>query len=151
MSCTSIDLKTALEVTDVTGGWYDTGIVSSGNAKGETKMVPSITFRLRNKGTVPVNDVQLMVSFWRDGTDGEWDSALVRGIGNTDLQPGASTDPIVVRSTAGFTLEGSRADFFSHALFKDVSAKIFGQRSGTLTPLGVFQLDRKILTHELPK
>ena len=43
----------ALEVTDVSTGWYDAGVVD-----GKNKLVPSLTFRLRNKGaTAHVRDV----------------------------------------------------------------------------------------------
>ena len=43
-ACTQeVDLKQALQVTDVTTGWFDAGIVD-----GKNKLVPSITFRLRN-------------------------------------------------------------------------------------------------------
>jgi hypothetical protein len=75
-ACTSIDLSQALDVADVLGGYYDDGIKA-----GNTHIVPSITFRLHNKGTEAIAGVQLTVAFWPDGADGELDSRLVRGIG----------------------------------------------------------------------
>ena len=41
-SCsTQLDLKQALQVTDVITGWYDFGVVD-----GKNKLVPSVTFKL---------------------------------------------------------------------------------------------------------
>jgi hypothetical protein len=144
VACRNIDLKNTLDITDMQSGYYD-----AGNVNGKIRFEPSVTFRLHNKGGESVNTVQLMVSFWRVGTDGEWDSVQVRGIGSTALPPGASTDPIVVRGTAAFTLEGPRAEFFTNSLFVDVVAKIFALRGGDIVPMGEFKLDRATFAHQL--
>ena len=135
------DLAATLDVTDVKTGWYDAGV-----ADGKARMVPSITFRLHNKGKEAVNTVQLMVSFWRVGTDGAWDEVLTTGIGHAALDPGASTDPIIVRPKVAYTLEGARADLFTHHLFLDTTAKVFVQRSGAIVPMGQYPLERKIIS-----
>jgi hypothetical protein len=140
-----IDLATALSVTDTFSGWYDYGVVD-----GLNKLVPSITFRLRNVGAVSVNEVQLTVSFWKDGDDGEWDSKEVTGIGAEPVEPGASSDPVLVRSEAGYTLEQARSELFTHSQFRDVTAKVFAKRDGKIVPLGEFKLERRILPHTLP-
>jgi hypothetical protein len=137
-----VDLAKTLEVTSVFTGWYDQGVVG-----GKNKLVPSITFQLHNKGTAVVSRVQLLVSFWKTSDDGEWDSALVTGIGSTSLAPGMSTDPLVVRATIGYTFEQPRAEIFSHSQFQDVTAKIFAKRSDKFVPLGEFKLDRRLLAH----
>jgi hypothetical protein len=143
-SCGHVDLKATLDVTDMQTGYYD-----AGNIEGKVHLVPSLTFRLHNKSGQSVNAVQLTISFWRTGDDGEYDSIEVRGIGSTDLAAGASTDPIVARANHGYNLEGARADFFSHSLFRDVTAKVFALRGGDIVPMGEFKLDRRIITHEL--
>ena len=61
-----VDLEKALSVTDVTSGWYDFGLVG-----GLNKMVPQVSFRLKNVAEKPITQVQLIVSFWQDGADGE--------------------------------------------------------------------------------
>ncbi len=139
-----IDLKASLAVTDVFSGWYDFGIVQDQL----NKLVPSISFRLKNVGSDPINEVQLTVSFWRDGDDGEWDSKEVTGIGRESVAPGAMSEPILVRSDIGYTLEQPRAEMFTHSQFKNVRAKIFAKRSGQIVPIGEFQLDQRIIPHE---
>jgi hypothetical protein len=143
-SCANVDLKTTLEVTDMHSGYYD-----GGNVDGKIRFQPSVTFRLHNKSGQSINTVQLMVSFWRAGTDGEWDSATVRGIGSESLAAGATTEPIVVRGHAAFTLEGPRAEFFTNSYFQDVTAKVFALRSGDIVPMGEFKLDRQTFAHDL--
>jgi hypothetical protein len=136
------DLSKALEVTDVLTGYYDGGI-----RDGKTVLPPSIGFRLHNRDTRAIGPVQVTVSFWKDGDDGEWDSLLVQGITADGLAPGATTPPLLARSPHGYTLEGARADFFTHSLFKDVTAKMFASRSGAITKIGEFKLERRILPH----
>jgi hypothetical protein len=139
----SVDLAAALDVTDVFTGWYDDGI----NRTGWTHLVPSVTFKLRNKGGVAFNGVQLTVAFWRDGDDGEWDSVVTRGIGSDDLAAGASTEAITARAPIGYNLEGARADFFSNGGYKDVTVKFFAKRSGKIAKIGEARLDRRVIPH----
>jgi hypothetical protein len=138
----SVDLAKTLTVTDVFSGWYDFGVTD-----GLNKLVPSITFSLRNQGTEAISQVQLLVGFWQDGADGDWESKEITGVGSSSLQPGASTDPILVRSNVGYTLEQPRAELFSHRSFKDVTAKVFAKRDGRIVPLGEFKMERRIIPH----
>lgn len=137
----SIDLQKSLEVTDVFSGYYDGGIVDGKL----NKLVPSVSFRLKNVGPEPVTYVQLMVSFWVVGDDGEWTSKDVPGIGAEELVTGASGEPILVRAEKGYTIEQPRAELFTHHLFKDVVVKLFGRRDGKIVPLGEFPIERRII------
>jgi hypothetical protein len=143
-SCSHVDLKASLEVTDMQTGYYD-----AGNVDGKVHLVPSLAFKLHNKSGESLGTVQLMVSYWRQGDDGEFDSIEVRGIGSDALGAGASTDPIVARANHGFNLEGARSDFFTHSLFRDTSAKVFALRGGDIVPMGEFKIDHQILTHQV--
>jgi hypothetical protein len=138
--CRQVDLATALNVTDVFTGWYHMGVVD-----GLNKLVPSFTFRLENVGDRSVNRVQLLVSFWQNGADGEIDSKQVTGIGPEDLPPSGSTDPLLVRSDFGYTLEQSEQELFQHTYFRDFTAKLFARSGGRLVPLGEFPIERRII------
>ena len=81
-----VDLKTSLQVTDVSTGWFDAGVVGEKN-----KLVPSVTFRLKNTGTRPLDYVKLNVLFMIQPQKDEWDAMLIDGIGSTSLAPAAST------------------------------------------------------------
>jgi hypothetical protein len=137
-----IDLATALSVSEVFSGYYDFGIV-----KGENKLVPSISFKLKNVSAAPVTQVQVIVSFWPKGADGEKDSKEVTGIGGTAVAAGSSSDPILVRSAIGYTLDQPRSELFTHSGFKDFTAKVFVKREGKIVPLGEFTIEHRIIPH----
>jgi hypothetical protein len=89
--------------------------------------------------------VQLTVSFWQAGADGESDSREVPGIGQEEVPPGEVSNPILVRSEIGYTIDQPRAELFTHSGFVDFTAKIFAKRSGTIVPIGEFVLERRII------
>jgi hypothetical protein len=141
-----VELAKALAVTDVLTGYYDVGVVD-----GLNKLVPSITFRLRNTSADPISGVQLTVAYWEVGADGENESLLVRGIGGTALEPGASTEPITVRATKGYTTEGARADIFTHSMYRGFIAKVFAKQGGRIVPLGEFKTDPRLIPAAPPE
>jgi len=134
-----------LEVTEITSGYYDFGVVADGPDKGMNKLVPSISFRLKNNGAVPVDHVAMTVSFWQDGADGELESKEVSGIGANRLEPGALSDVVLVRSGTGYTTADARANIFTNSYFKDFTAKVFAKRSGRIVPIGEFPIDRQLI------
>ncbi len=136
------DLGTALSVTDVLSGWYDNGIKN-----GQNHLLPSITFRLKNASARAIGGVQLTVSYWIEGADGESDSRLITGIGGTPIQPGQSTEPLTVRATVGYTLDQPRAELFTHSGFKDWTVRMFARRAGNIYALGEFKVERRIIPH----
>ena len=54
------DVSTAIQVLEVSSGWYDAGIVN-----GQNKLVPSVTFKLKNISDKPVTTLQANVLFHR--------------------------------------------------------------------------------------
>lgn len=138
-----VDLKQDLQVVDVSTGWFDTGIVG-----GKNKLVPSITFALKNVSDHPVTSVQLNLAFWRPGEDGEFDDAFLAGaIDRKGLAPGAQTPTMTLRGKVGYTSEAPRAEMLAHRMFVDASARIFVKGgSAQWTLLGEFPVERRLLT-----
>jgi hypothetical protein len=142
-ACTpNVDLTKALTLTDVLSGYYDEGVKN-----GTARLPPSITFRLHNVSDKTIGPVQVTVAFWQDGTDGEWNSVVIRGIGSDGLKPGASTEPLVARNPNAYTPEGGRQDLFTNSIYKDVTAKVFASQAGNIMKLGEYKIDRTILPH----
>jgi hypothetical protein len=142
-ACGGVDLR-KLEVVEVFSGWYDNGVKD-----GQTHVIPSISFRLRNGGSEPVTDLRMIVGFWFvDGR--EIDSAEVQVLEEQPLAPGATSEPILVRVSTGYTLPQPPAEIFMHSLFVDGMARLFAKRSGTIVPLGEYRLDRQILPNTGP-
>lgn len=142
--CNQVDLETSLELAEVTSGYHDAGL----NDLGANKLVPSLSFRLRNVSANPVSSIDLIVYFWGVENDSprELDEIIVTGIGSDGLASQASTEPIVVRSKQGFALEQqARSELFNHRLFRDVTAKVFLKRGGRIVPVGEYTIERRLL------
>ena len=131
-----------LELRDISSGYFDEGVIN-----GENKIVPSISFKLHNKGGEPVSTVQLNTIFHADGADGPMDEVLTRAIGSDELPSQQTTNSMTVRSKIGYTSQQARADMLKNSLFRDVRARVFGKSgSGQWTLLGEAVIDRRILT-----
>lgn len=140
-ACGSTGNVADLEFQGVSSGYFDLGVVN-----GENKIVPSITFKLRNKGAEPVSAVQINVHFKADGADGNMDEMLTR-VDADAIAPQQSTGPITVRAKVGYTSAQARAAMLRNSLFRDVTVRVFGKSgSGQWTQIGEFVVDRKILT-----
>lgn len=133
-----VDLKTAVEVTDVTAGWFDAGVVN-----GQNKLVPSVTFRLRKKADVELSSVSLNLLFKRQGEDAPYDEVFLQ-------RAAPDGEPITVRAETGYTADPpqSRADMLQHSAFRDVSVQIFAkQSSAQWVELGTVTVPRRVLTN----
>lgn len=143
-ACSSVDLSSTLEVTEVTSGYYDAGVTDLG----ASKLVPSISLRLKNLSTDSISSVNMAVFFWGEEYDEpkELDEVLITAIGRDGIAPGATSEPILVRSRQGFTLEEQpRSELFNHRKFRDVTAKVFLRHTGAIVPFGEFTIERRVL------
>ena len=123
-SCSSrVDLKQALQVGNVSTGWYDAGVV-----EGKNKLVPSVTFTLAKPADVDLSAASLNVVFRKDNGE-EHDDVFVQRV---EFQ-GNQTAPITVRATAGYTADPpqSRAEMLKHSQFQDMDAEIFARQSSS--------------------
>ena len=59
--CNRVKPVEVLEPVDVTTGWYDAGILEDG----KNKLVPSVSLKLRNKSSEPIDGVQINAIFRR--------------------------------------------------------------------------------------
>ncbi len=143
--CAQVNLRTAVEVTDVSSGYFDAGLTDAGL----NRLVPSLTFTIKNVSSDPIASIDVVVFFWATDGEGkaekELDELIVKAVGGTALAPAAATEPVVVRSSVGYTLQGARAELFSHGAFRDVTAKLFAKRGGRIVPIGEFPIERRLL------
>jgi hypothetical protein len=136
-----VDVKQALQITEVTTGWFDAGIVD-----GKNKLVPSIAFRLKNAAEQQVGSIQLNIIFvvppdWEDDT-------YLRGIGSSGLPPGQASDRFVVRAKHGYTGEQPRAEMLQNSRFQDARVRIHVKHaSNQWVQLAEFAVERQLLTN----
>lgn len=140
-ACSSnVDLKQALQVTDVSTGWYDVGVVD-----GKNKLVPSVTFKLKKSPDVRLSSAALNVVFRKD-TGEEHDDVFVQRV---EFGDNSESAPIRVRSEAGYTGDPpqSRVDMLKNSQFRDMDAEIFvRQSSSQWIPLHKVRVVRQLLT-----
>jgi hypothetical protein len=137
----AVDLRTAIELTDFSGGWYDAGIEN-----GKNKLVPTVTFRVRTKTDHNLRALALNVMFKQEGEETNLDEVYLQRV---ELGETGETPPIVVRARYGYTGEApqTRAQILEHSQFQDVQAVIFGkQSSANWIELGRYDIPRQLLT-----
>lgn len=142
----SVDLQQALEVTDVTTGWYDAGIVQDPEGP-KNKLVPTISFRLKNTAEKRISSVQINAIFRRVGEEEEWGSAWVRGIGSEGLAPGETSEPLVLRAQLGYLGLQPRHQMLENKEFVDARVEVFGKHGPAQWVKILDQpIDRQLLT-----
>jgi hypothetical protein len=138
-----IDPTTVLEPVDVVTGWYDAGIIEGG----KNKLVPSVSLKFRNKSAEPVRSVQVNAVFRRVGEAEMWGEHFGWAVQREPLAPGATTVPIVLRSSLGYTGEQPRAQMLQNKEFVDAKVDIFlKQGSRVWAKLAEFPISRQLLT-----
>jgi hypothetical protein len=137
----SIDLQKTLKVTDVSSGWYDTGIV-----EGKHKLVPSITFKLDNQASAPLVSLQVNSVFRRVGETDEWGNAYKGVAGSDGLAAGATTNALTLQSPLGYTGTEAPSLMLQNHLFVDAQVTIFAKYgSSQWTKIGDFPIKRALL------
>ena len=163
----ALDMSATLDVIDVTTGWLDVGL----DDLGRSKLVPTISFRLRNISGTHVRTLQLNGVFRRcevaqagqppvsevspadpaagtcAGEIQEWGNAYVRAVGREGLDPGALAGPFTMESGLGYTGEQPRVEMLQHRDFVDVKVELFiKHRADPWLRLGEHPIDRQLLT-----
>lgn len=116
------DLRQAVVLDGITTGWFDAGIVD-----GKNKLVPSVSFRLKNTGSTALGTVAFNFIFRRVGDPEEWTTVLVRDGGASHLAAGQSTPAIVVRAPQGYTGIQPRQQILENRLFIDAKVEVFAK------------------------
>ena len=83
----TINLAKGLQVLDVSTGWFDAGIVN-----GQNKLVPSISFKLKNLSDQKLGSLQVNAVFRRAGETDEFGTGFLTAAGSEGLAPGAERD-----------------------------------------------------------
>lgn len=137
-----VDLSSGLQVEDVTTGWLDTGMQN-----GQNKLVPSITFKLKNVSAEALPVLQANVLFRRATEDTEWGSGFVTITGSDGLAPGATSQPLVVNSQLGYTGSEPRQQMLANSLFVDAKVQLFAKYASTQwVKVGEFPVTRRLIS-----
>ena len=145
-----LDLKQVLQVTDMSGGYHDVGIVDARN-----KLVPRITFRIKKSTEDSIRPLSLNVVFKQlpkpgvaappgSPAEADWDEVFVQNV----PFDGNQTAPVVIETKAGYTGDPpqSRADILKHSMFQDVRVHVFAKHSASQwVEIASFDIPRQVL------
>ena len=139
----TVDLTKGLQVAIVDAGWYDLGIVN-----GQNKLVPSVSFTLKNVSDQKLAALQVQALFHRMNEKDEWGNGFVTAVGSQGLAPGASTASITIRSQLGYTGSGqSRQEMLANTHFVDATVDLFAKYGSTQwVRMGTYPITRQLLT-----
>ena len=136
------DVEKVVKVTEVHTGWYDAGIY-----EGKNKLVPSISLKLQNTSSEPVESIQVNAVFRRKGETEAWGEHFVRAVDSDGIPAGRTGGLLVLRSNLGYTGTESRLQMLQNSQFVDAKVEIFGKHgSRTWQKLGEYTIDRQLLT-----
>ena len=135
-----VDLKQAVQVTDVSSGWFDAGVQN-----GKNKLVPSVTFKLKKNAGVNLSSISLNLTFLFIDSQEHADDVYVQSVPFV----GSETAPIVVRSKWGYTGDPpqTRAQMLQNSHFRDMEVQIFAKQSSSQwVELQRVKIARQLLT-----
>jgi hypothetical protein len=140
-----IDLATSVRVEDVSGGWSVTTA-----ADGRTRLLPTVSFHLRNVSTGPLASVQVNVIFRRVGDRDVWSDVVRHAITARALASGIATEPIVAQAPIGYTGDDGTSSLLKHAQFVDSAVSIYARHGAEQwTYLGEYPLPRQIVSLDM--
>ncbi|MFN7981366.1 MAG: hypothetical protein U0Q11_05870 [Vicinamibacterales bacterium] len=136
-----IDLAHSVRVEDLSGGW-SVGTAADGRAR----LLPTVSFQLRNVSSTPLASVQVNVIFHRAGDRDVWSDVVRHAIDSRAVASGITTGPIVAQAPIGYTGDEDTKTLLTHPQFVDSSVSIYARHGAAhWTYLGDYPLPRAIV------
>jgi hypothetical protein len=138
-----IDLTKGLQVLDVATGWHDMGIVD-----GQHKIVPVITFKLKNVSDITLKSLQVNAVFRQTAEPPQdWGSGYLTVVKSEGLAPGATTNEIRLQAPKGYTGEEAPLVMMKNSKFIDGNVDVLAKySSGQWQSVHKQPVDRALLT-----
>lgn len=138
----TVDLTKNLEILEVSSGWLDMGLVN-----GQNKLVPSISFKLKNTSDQALIVLQVNALFRRLSEDEEWGSGFKMVARPDGLAPGATSDTVTVSSHLGYTGTEPRAVMLENSQFVDAKVELFAKYGSIQwVRMGEYPITRQLIT-----
>lgn len=120
------EVKNSIQVLELDSKW-----VESEGSEGGIKIVPSITFKIKNTGKRPLHYVTLegIFQFEEPGNKTYFDG--VAQVCKEPLQPGEVTGEIYIKTFNGYTASSKQAFLQNKENWKKMNVKIFAKTSGS--------------------
>lgn len=137
----TIDVQAALRLESVTTGWVDAGAVKTGN-----KLVPAVSFTVKNASDQTLAPVQVNAIFRRVGHNEEWSNGMVTAAGSSGIPPSGATGRLVIKGELGYTGTDSQWDMLQNSQFVDAKVDVFARYgSRQWARVGEYSIARQIV------
>jgi hypothetical protein len=138
----SVDLVAGLRVEGVASGWRSAGVQN-----GLNKLVPSVSFTLKNVSGETLPLLQVNAVFRRSGEEtSEWGARFSPAADSKGLGPGESTQVLMLSSDLGYTGSDAWEDMLRNTKFVDVDVDVFAKYgSAQWVRLGRFPVQRQLM------
>lgn len=138
----SVDVSKGLQVLDISTAWQDVGIVD-----GQNKIVPTITFKVKNVSDQKLTGLQLNLLFRRiTEPNEEWGSAFVISPAPGGLAPGQTSESITATSQLGYKGTEPREQLLKNSQFVDAKVDLFAKYASVQwKKVGEFPIDRQLI------
>jgi hypothetical protein len=141
----SVDLAKAVAADSVTTGWADAGTVG-----GKNKIVPAVSFRLKNVSDQKLGAVQVNAVFRRVNDPGEWSSGYAPNIAR-EIPPGAATAARTIAGQQGYTGTDDHEELLRNSRFIDAKAELFVKSGASnWTRIGEYPIARQLMPPQTP-
>jgi hypothetical protein len=144
MMCTAacgpkVDLAKGVAVESVSTGWADGGMVA-----GKYKVVPTLSFTLKNVSPQPLGALQVNAVFRRVNDPEEWSTGFLPAAADR-LAPGTATGTLTVKAQQGYTGADDREALLRNSYFVDAKVDLFAKSgSGEWTRIGEYPIERQL-------
>ena len=137
----TVDLTKGVRVEALSTGWLDAGMVD-----GRNKVVPAVSFKLKNVSDQPLKTLQVNAVFRRASKDEEWGSGFRTVAGSGGLAPGAATDTVTIKADLGYTGTDPRDALLTNSQFVDAKVDLFAKYGSTQwARIGEFPITRQLV------
>jgi hypothetical protein len=137
----AVRVDASLKVESFASGW-----VPIDATPGQSKLVPAISFRLRNVSEASLPTVQVNAIFHRGDDGTEWGNAFQTAAGSEGLDAGAASRHVLLASQTGYTGSDIPADLIENSQFVDARVDLFGRYgSKPWTKLGEYAVVRVLM------
>ena len=137
----SVDLTKGLQILDVSTGWYDAGI-----ADGQNKLVPFVSFKLKNVSERKLVTLQVNALFRRLGEKDEWGSGFLTAAGSDGPAPGATTAALSIKSQLGYKGPEPRQEMLRNTKFVDAKVELSAKYGSTQwARIGEYPVARQLI------
>ena len=136
----TLDVTKGVQVDAVSTGWVSAGVVD-----GRNKVVPAVSFTLKNVSDLKLPALQVNAVFRRVNETVEWDAGFRPVAGSEGFAPGAAK-PLTIAAQLGYTGFDPAEGLLQNSQFVDATVDVFARYgSNQWARLGEYPISRQLL------